>query len=123
VKLLRIAARVAGVDWSDERTDEDVDKDPDFRAVLDFVNDDLGAATVSSCQGHLPGEQYEDVQEVMLPYLTLEESSPGYASARALLERSPWFDGSRRGKGGFVGLKEGVIGRWGSLLAWLRSNA
>jgi hypothetical protein len=46
-----------------------IDPDPDFREVLRILNA-AGVHTVSSCQGHAPGTQYDDVQEWMDPYVT-----------------------------------------------------
>jgi hypothetical protein len=54
----------------DEPLDSDlIDPDPDFRETLRLLNEG-GAHTVSSCQGHAPGTQYEDVQGWMPPYIT-----------------------------------------------------
>jgi hypothetical protein len=56
----------------DEPLDSElIDPDPDFRETLRLLNAG-GAHTVSSCQGHAPGTQYEDVQEWMPPYITCE---------------------------------------------------
>jgi hypothetical protein len=49
---------------------ENVDTDPDFRETLRILNA-AGVHTVSSCQGHAPGTQYDDVQEWMEPYVTV----------------------------------------------------
>jgi len=49
----------------------DIDPDPDFRRALRVLNSIPGAKTVSSCQGHHPGQQYPDVQETMEPYVTV----------------------------------------------------
>lgn len=56
----------------DEPLDSDlIDPNPDFRETLRLLNE-AGAHTVSSCQGHAPGTQYEDVQGWMPPYITCE---------------------------------------------------
>jgi len=52
---------------------ENIDPDPHFRETLRILNL-LGVHTVSSCQGHAPGTQYDDVQEWMDPYITCEGS-------------------------------------------------
>ena len=58
----------------DESLDSDfIDPDPDFRETLRILNA-AGVHTVSSCQGHAPGTQYDDVQEWMDPYITVRLS-------------------------------------------------
>ena len=59
----------------DEPLDSDLlDLDPDFRETLRLLNA-ASVHTVSSCQGHAPGTQYDDVQEWMEPYITCRISS------------------------------------------------
>jgi sugar phosphate isomerase/epimerase len=62
-----------------------IDPDPDFREVLRLLNAS-GAQTVSSCQGHAPGTQYEEVQEWMDPYVTCEIEASAMAKVCRLLE-------------------------------------
>jgi hypothetical protein len=56
-----------------------IDEDPNFREVLRLLNSS-GVHTVSSCQGHAPGTQYEDVQVWMDPYITctVDEGNAGH---------------------------------------------
>src|SRR5262245_59032321 len=61
-----------------------IDSDPDFREVLRLLNS-RGVHTVSSCQGHAPGTQYDHVQEWMDPYITCTGEPVELASARRLL--------------------------------------
>lgn len=66
----------AGLPAYDEPLDSDlIDPDPDFREVLRLLNA-AGVHTVSSCQGHAPGTQYEDVQGWMPPYITCRVDTP-----------------------------------------------
>lgn len=62
-----------------------MDSDPDFREAIRLLNA-AGAHTVSSCQGHAPGTQYEDVREWMDPYVTCEYTSESLIRTRNLLE-------------------------------------
>lgn len=69
----------------DESLDSDlIDPDPDFRETLRLLNAG-GAHTVSSCQGHAPGTQYEDVQGWMAPYVTCETTPETEAKTVGLL--------------------------------------
>lgn len=60
----------AGIPGYDEPLDSEwLDPDPDFRTTLRLLNA-AGVHTVSSCQGHAPGAQYDHVQEWMEAYIT-----------------------------------------------------
>ncbi len=61
-----------------------IDDDPPFREVLRLLNE-RGVHTVSSCQGHAPGTQYENVQEWMDPYITCEVSAEALENAAKIL--------------------------------------
>jgi hypothetical protein len=45
------------------------DQDPNFIKTIRLLNK-AGFRTISSCMGHAPGTQYEEVDEWMEPYLT-----------------------------------------------------
>ena len=63
-----------GLPGYDEPLDSQfLDTDPDFRETLCILNA-VGVHTVSSCQGHAPGTQYDDVQGWMEPYVTVRLS-------------------------------------------------
>ncbi len=62
-----------------------IDPDPDFREVLRLINAS-GVHTVSSCQGHPPSTQYDEVQEWMDPYITCETESSALAKVCELLQ-------------------------------------
>ena len=65
----------AGIPGYDEPLDSEwLDPDPDFRTTLRLLNA-AGVHTVSSCQGHAPGTQYDDVQEWMEAYITCRMAS------------------------------------------------
>ena len=115
--FIKIATKVA-YNW--DYTDEGwIDKDPNFRDVLSFFNE-FGMTTEQSCQGHLPGEQYEDVTEIMKPYITFESQS---GSNLEWIKKSKFFDHSRKGnRGGFLPLKDSIIGHWDEFLLWLKNN-
>lgn len=69
----------------DEPLDSElIDPDPDFREVLKILNE-VGVHTVSSCQGHAPGTQYEDVQGWMPPYITCRTTPENQAKTVELL--------------------------------------
>ena len=63
-----------GIPGYDEHLNSDfIDPDPNFRETLRLLNAG-GVHTVSSCQGHAPGTQYDHVQEWMAPYITCRAS-------------------------------------------------
>jgi hypothetical protein len=69
----------------DEPLDDPLmDPDPGFREVLRILNA-TGVHTVSSCQGHAPGTQYDHVHEWMDPYITCVVPTSGLIDARNLL--------------------------------------
>lgn len=74
-----------------------IDPDPDFRETLRLLNT-AGVRTVSSCQGHAPGTQYEEVQEWMEPYITcICHDDTDAKRARNLLSRAGALVGRRSG--------------------------
>ena len=77
----------AGIPGYDEALDSGwIDPDPDFRETLRLLNA-AGVHTVSSCQGHAPGTQYDDVRVWMDPYITCRVISEERVPAvRKLLE-------------------------------------
>jgi len=62
------------------------DTNPGFVAVLELLNA-LGYVTTSSCQGHPPKTQYNDVEEWMEPYLTFDLSAEKFADVIMLLQQ------------------------------------
>ncbi len=80
----------------DEALDSDwIDPDPSFRELLRLLNA-AGVHTVSSCQGHAPGTQYEEVMERMEPYITCRCTDDADARrARRLLSLAGGLVGRR----------------------------
>lgn len=75
-------------DYDDPLDSDGIDPDPSFRETLRLLNG-AGVHTVSSCQGHAPGTQYEDVREWMDAYVTAEAPSvEDQAKAAELLKRA-----------------------------------
>ena len=109
------------IDYRRNLDDPDIDPDPDFRAFLRLINNCVGVRTVSSCQGHQPGEQYEDVTEVMKPYVTVFGDADALVIAQKLfasvqgVERTSIAGGKMR-----VFMSSGVIGSWGPSLVSLQ---
>ena len=60
------------------------DQDPDFIETIHLLNK-AGFRTISSCMGHAPGTQYEEVNEWMDPYITFVED-PDHAAGKLLSE-------------------------------------
>jgi hypothetical protein len=79
----RMSADLPGYDESLD--DPLIDPDPDFRRVLHALNA-TGIHTVSSCQGHAPRTQYEDVRVWMHPYITVVVDPTQIARVKRLMK-------------------------------------
>lgn len=106
------------IGYVEDLDDPDIDPDPAFRRVLQLLNSE-DVRTVSSCQGHLPGEKYEDVDEAMEPYVTLY--GPGAPRLADSLSGAPHYlkSGSQGGPKVFVKFANSVMGRWDEVEAWI----
>lgn len=111
------------IDYKKDLDDSEIDPDPDFRSFLKLINDHLKVRTVSSCQGHLPGEQYEDVLEIMPPYVTIFGDEDALVAAEKLFSG---VLGVRETRMAFpkltISMGTAVIGAWGPSLASLRQS-
>lgn len=113
-----------GLPAYDEPLDSDlIDKDPDFRETLRLLNE-AGVHTVSSCQGHAPGTQYEDVQEWMAPYITCRASSPPEVerACEYLREAGEGQWAELKVRDGKVLARFPLGWRWSRSVAWLKSK-
>jgi hypothetical protein len=84
------------------------------------LNDEMGAVTTSSCSGHLPYEKYEDLDETMHPYITLDPKSIGFDRAMGLLESSPYYSSTHSGRN--VTFDDSLIGKWPEMVRWMKER-
>jgi len=122
MKLSQISIREEITDGWPPVTEDDYDTNPSFRKVLRLLNA-AGFATKSSCQGHPPRSQYEDVKVWMDPYITFAGGSNVREIAR-LLRQSGYVSriGREREPNGprAVSLRRDID--WEKLLKFLTAN-
>lgn len=97
----------------------EIDPDPDFRRALRTLSSIPGARTVSSCQGHLPGEQYPDVLEVMYPYVTVCGDPVSLRYIRAAVAKCPHIASADGDAKLLLRFSDAAIGRWGEIADFL----
>jgi hypothetical protein len=115
-KLSVIAIRIS----SNFEIDPDFDPDPDFRETLRFLNEN-GFNTMSSCQGHPPGTQYEDVNEWMFPYLTFDSiSSEKFKKVIDLIKSTGYYE--RHNSGQYTELSKNIVDNWKDFLLKLKQK-
>jgi hypothetical protein len=94
------------------------DQDPNFIKTIRLLNK-AGFRTISSCMGHAPGTQYEEVDEWMDPYITFVGRRMNIASK--LLSSGGFVDNISKGSGGcYVGLRRDV--NWADVLKYIRAR-
>lgn len=96
-----------------------VDDDPDFRNVLEFLNDNE-FTTRSSCQGHPPGTKYDDVQEWMDPYITFQLSPEKFKKIVDTIIATGYY--TEHNDKQYVGFSNDIIGNWKDFLSKLKAE-
>lgn len=114
--------------YTEDLDSHDIDENPDFRDVLKIINAMSGVRTVSSCQGHRPGEKYPDVLSPMSPYITIfgDRAHDVAKILQGVPHFERWKSGGEGGEGGgkkiLISFSKSVLGKWGEVRAWLLSR-